>query len=495
MPTNDPKLVEEVLKLFITHVESKGKGQVQGDEKKYNVNTKIVGLHTLVGKTKIPNDYEELDKNLQEWYSQRNKRSTEGTSESSDKRIKLNMIKGSTKEDERSKDIEEIGYKIGSEGEAAIHLKNQMIGEIDQEHKRLLEENVKIKSEIRYNRFHQIIEETYEKEIKVLWQKVTTYELYSIEERNLRIQAVEELRRHEEKLFGKVKDIVLPEQGPTKGKWSTPSESSKQSESSKPSFKMMRINSDQGLTPEGEAVLIQRLEQAGEEHHQRYQRFLEDARTAQSNQNGNVREHIQRGDQDGLVQLGEDQTRLDYRIHRGLSEFYERERMMRLETLNELKVKEQKLIQLQLINSELKRSEGPRQEIRLQTEKRGREEDNIRFKEAPSNCPPRPDNQEKIPTFKSPPTSKAKMSINSPPPKRSHSVQEELNRSPLSTVQEELKEEQPPPPNTPHPEEVKRELERKNLEAKQKEEREAKAKEKARRDRELQEDKKNKYQQ
>jgi len=65
MPTNDPKLVEEVLKLFITHVESQGKGQVQSDEKKYNVNTKIVGLHTLVGKTKIPNDYEELDKNLQ----------------------------------------------------------------------------------------------------------------------------------------------------------------------------------------------------------------------------------------------------------------------------------------------------------------------------------------------------------------------------------------------------------------------------------------------
>jgi hypothetical protein len=84
------------------------------------------------------------------------------------------------------------------------------------------------------------------------------------------------------------------------------------------------------------------------------------------------------------------------------------------------------------------------------------------------------------------------MSINSPPPKRSHSVQEELNRSPLSTVQEELKEEQPPLPNTPHPEEVKRELDRKNLDAKQREERDAKAKDKARRDRELQEDKKNK---
>ena len=42
-PTNDPKLVEEVIKLFIEHVESKG-------------NTKVGGLHTLVGQPKIPND-------------------------------------------------------------------------------------------------------------------------------------------------------------------------------------------------------------------------------------------------------------------------------------------------------------------------------------------------------------------------------------------------------------------------------------------------------
>ena len=114
MPTKDPKLVEEVIKLFIAHVESKSWS-----------NTKIAGLHTLVGKSKIPNDYEELDKSLQEWYSQRNsKRPSEEPSESSDKKVKLNMIKGSLEESAqierpRYDDIEEEGCKIGSLGEEA----------------------------------------------------------------------------------------------------------------------------------------------------------------------------------------------------------------------------------------------------------------------------------------------------------------------------------------------------------------------------------------
>ena len=41
MPTNDPKLVEEVIKLFMAHIESKSCS-----------NTKIAGLHALIGKTK-----------------------------------------------------------------------------------------------------------------------------------------------------------------------------------------------------------------------------------------------------------------------------------------------------------------------------------------------------------------------------------------------------------------------------------------------------------
>ena len=128
MPTKDPKLVEEVIKLFIAHVESKSWS-----------NTKIAGLQTLIEKPKIPNDYEELNKSLQEWYSQRNsKRPSEEPSESSDKKVKLNMIKGSFEETAQSErpryeDLEEEGYKIGSLGEAAKQVKDQNIAEIDTE--------------------------------------------------------------------------------------------------------------------------------------------------------------------------------------------------------------------------------------------------------------------------------------------------------------------------------------------------------------------------
>ena len=54
MPTNDPKLVEEVIKLFIEHI-------IESKRSK----TKVSGLHTLVGKPMVPNDYEELNRSLQ----------------------------------------------------------------------------------------------------------------------------------------------------------------------------------------------------------------------------------------------------------------------------------------------------------------------------------------------------------------------------------------------------------------------------------------------
>jgi hypothetical protein len=99
MPTNDPKLVEEVIKLFIAHVESKGESQLHGKERNFSFNTKVAEMHTLIGKTKIPNDYEELNKSLQEWYLQRsNKRTSEEPSESSDKKVKVKMIKSQGEE-------------------------------------------------------------------------------------------------------------------------------------------------------------------------------------------------------------------------------------------------------------------------------------------------------------------------------------------------------------------------------------------------------------
>ena len=52
LPTKDPELVEEIIKVLIGHIESK-------------MNTKIDGLHTLKGQPKIAESYEELDKRLQ----------------------------------------------------------------------------------------------------------------------------------------------------------------------------------------------------------------------------------------------------------------------------------------------------------------------------------------------------------------------------------------------------------------------------------------------
>ena len=59
------------------------------------------------------------------------------------------------------------------------------------------------------------------------------YKRYATEERNLQIQAVEALRRHEEQLFGRVKDIDLPHEEPRQGRWS------------RPSVKMLRMSADQ----------------------------------------------------------------------------------------------------------------------------------------------------------------------------------------------------------------------------------------------------------
>ena len=82
MPVNDPKSVEETVKVFIGHIES-------------TANTKIHALQTLVNQPKGVPNYEELDRNLQEWYlGGASNRPEEGSSESSEKKARVNMIKG-----------------------------------------------------------------------------------------------------------------------------------------------------------------------------------------------------------------------------------------------------------------------------------------------------------------------------------------------------------------------------------------------------------------
>ena len=63
LPTKDPELVEEVIKVLIGHIEGK-------------TNTKVDGLHTLVNQPKIVESNEELDKRLQLWYLERTTKRT-----------------------------------------------------------------------------------------------------------------------------------------------------------------------------------------------------------------------------------------------------------------------------------------------------------------------------------------------------------------------------------------------------------------------------------
>ena len=140
------------------------------------------------------------------------------------------MIKGSIEETERYEDLEEQGYKIGSLGEEAKQVKDQQIEDIDKEQDILLKEQTPTRSGLWTSPIRDTIERMYESEIRLLWRKISIYEKYAAEERNLRIQAVKALRRHEEQLLGSVKEIVLPKQEPRTGRWS------------RPSIKMMWIN-------------------------------------------------------------------------------------------------------------------------------------------------------------------------------------------------------------------------------------------------------------
>jgi hypothetical protein len=49
------------------------------------------------------------------------------------------------------------------------------------------------------------------KENSQMWDRIEVFERYAEQERALRIQAINLLRRHEEKMFGKIKDIETGE--------------------------------------------------------------------------------------------------------------------------------------------------------------------------------------------------------------------------------------------------------------------------------------------
>jgi len=148
----------------------------------------------------------------------------------------------------------------------------------------------------------------FEREIALLWKKVSTYQRYADEIRELRIQAVEALRTHEEQLFGKVKDIESHEE-PRTERW-------KKSQSGQ-SIKMLKVTTDR-LTKQLEEheEKIQWMEQTGEEVDRDHGRFIEEARLRRTANNENVRRFISECNQEGLAQLAEVQARLDHYVQR-----------------------------------------------------------------------------------------------------------------------------------------------------------------------------------
>jgi hypothetical protein len=169
LPTKDPELVEEEIKVLIGHIESK-------------ISTKIDGLRTLKNQPKIVESYEELDKRLQLWYLERNNKRTvsEGSPESSTKKPKVNMIK-TIKSRESEKflyEIEETIRDIEDQGKALGQRKNQQVWFIDEDQGELLKLHKDLEQDKPYCKGRQSDEKCEileEEEVKLLWKKIRVY--------------------------------------------------------------------------------------------------------------------------------------------------------------------------------------------------------------------------------------------------------------------------------------------------------------------------------
>ena len=143
------------------------------------------------------------------------------------------------------------------------------------------------------------------------------YEKYATEEQTLKIKAVEALRRHEQQLFGKVKDIEAS------------SEEAKQNRWSRPKVKMMRLSADQlaGSIEEDDRRLAM-MEQEGAEIDKAHQRFIEESRAEQEIANAHLRRFIREGNTEGVNELAQAQTKFDHKVHKRIDERYKRERVL-----------------------------------------------------------------------------------------------------------------------------------------------------------------------
>jgi hypothetical protein len=169
---------------------------------------------------KIRGAYELLD----DWYRERHIKRIQEKGIGRRKRARIRMMRWKPKStQEKTKEFDEIGYLIGSKGDLQQEKTKRRIKEIDEEQEKLLERHIKINYWSKGIATPDKIE-VLERDIDCLWEKVRVYEADAKEERTLRIKAVEELRKHEKKMFGDVrpfdKDIFREDARPNR--WTNP---------------------------------------------------------------------------------------------------------------------------------------------------------------------------------------------------------------------------------------------------------------------------------
>ena len=143
---------------------------------------------------------------LQLWYLERTTKRTlsEGTSESSTKQPKVNMIK-TVDSREKEKYLYELGetiQEIEDQGKALNQRKDQQIWLIDGDQGKLMKLHKELDEVKPYLKGKPSEERCVilEDEVRLLWRKISVYEHYGNSERILRNQAVDELNKVKTKI-------------------------------------------------------------------------------------------------------------------------------------------------------------------------------------------------------------------------------------------------------------------------------------------------------
>jgi hypothetical protein len=190
------------------------------------MNTKVDGLHSLKGQPKIHEDYEELNGRLQQWYIEYTQKrdSSEGTSEGSVKKPRVNMIKGFkvgciTRDQEKMiHEVEDMIKAIEEQGKELKERKDKQIESIDKEQEEWIKVHKRLDNDTSITKTRYYGDKCYaqDKEIDLLWKKVREYEHYGDIEKHLKNVAIQELIKVKDKLRETFEAGNLTEEGDIK---------------------------------------------------------------------------------------------------------------------------------------------------------------------------------------------------------------------------------------------------------------------------------------